>query len=442
MMNYFTDFGFRRKFTCFLLVLLSAILSLSAQQSLTLQEALAQAQNNQLYQARLAQVEVLKGQSEQAGKKLNPRLETDLESAVLTKHREDYAISVVFSNTWERGGPRELRQLIAQAELEQAALEAEHHLRTLTSEIRLAYLELLQLQRRVALLEGHSETVNQLLQFDQLRVQEGEIPSLNPEYLLAEVTVHAAEKGQLETQHRLAQYRLNVLMGAPVEAEHVVVEEQRQEAPLPVLDQVLSFALKNRADLKSMRSSIEQADFQIDMENATGKRDWEWGVGYQFGRDTLHSDDFFPSGIIEFVDSRHHLLKLNLTIPLPIGDNNSGNVASSIAAKRVRERELAHQESVIRSEVLSAYQEYQFNQQRGELYRQTLLPKLEENAQRLDAAYQLTGEDVTVWMGIQRDLLDAALQGLEADFQLQASVVKLEQAVGGSLEEVMQSSSP
>jgi outer membrane protein TolC len=442
MMNYLTHIDFQRQFTCFLLVLISAILSLSAQQNLTLQEALAQAQNNQLYQARLEQMEVLKGRLEQSGKKLNPRLETGFETEALSGEKENYRLSLTFLNTWERGGPRELRQQLAQHELEHAALEAEHHLRTVTSEIRLAYLELLRLQRRVALLEGHSERVNQLLQFDQVRVQEGEIPSLNPDYLLAEVTVHAAQKGQLATQHRLTQYRLNVLMGAPVEAEHVVVEEQIQEAPLPALDQVLSFALKNRADLKSLRTSIQHADFQINMERATGKRDWEWGVGYQYGRDTLHSDDFSPSGIIEFVDSTSHRLKLNLTIPLPMGDNNSGNLASAIAAKRVRERELAHAESVIRSEVLSAYQEYQFNQQRGELYRQTLVPKLQESVQRLQAAYQLTGEDVTVFMGIQRDFMEAALQGLEADFQLRASVVKLEEAVGGSLEEVMQSSSP
>ena len=123
MMNYFTKPHIQRKFTCFLLVLISAIFSLSAQQSLTLQEALAQAHNNQLYQARLAQIEVLKGRSEQAGKKPNPRLESELESAVISKDREDYVVSVLFSNTWERGGPRELRQQIAQAELEQAALK-------------------------------------------------------------------------------------------------------------------------------------------------------------------------------------------------------------------------------------------------------------------------------------------------------------------------------
>jgi cobalt-zinc-cadmium efflux system outer membrane protein len=442
MMNYLTDFGFQRKFSCFLLVLISAILPLSAQQNLTLQEALAQAQNNQLYQARLAQIEVVKARVQQAEKRPNPRLETEFETEAISGEKEDYKFLVNFLNTWERGGARGLRQQIAQAELEQAALEAEHHLRTLTSEIRLAYLELLRLQKRVVLLEGHSEKVNQLLQFDQVRVQEGEIPSLNPDYLFAEVTVHAAEKEQLETQRRLAQFQLNVLMGVPVETEHVVVEEQIREAAFPAQDQVLSFALKNRADLRNIRIAIGQADLQVSMENAVAKRDWEWGVGYRNARKSLGSEDFSPAGIIESVRSTSHELILSLTIPLPIADNNSGNLASAVAAKRVRERELAHAESVIRSEVLSAYQEYQFNQQRGELYRQTLLPKLQESAQRLDVAYQLTGEGVTVWMGIQRDFLEAAIQGLEADFQLRASVVKLEQAVGGSLEEVMQSSSP
>ncbi len=77
------------------------------------------------------------------------------------------------------------------------------------------------------------------------------------------------------------------------------------------------------------------------------------------------------------------------------------------------------------------------------MYRDTLVPKLQETLQRLETAYQLTGEaitGVTGWLDIQRELMEAALQGLKADFQVRASVVKLEEAVGGSLEEVMQSS--
>ncbi len=443
MMNYLTDFGFQRKFTCFLLVLISAILSLSAQQNLTLQEALAQAQNNQLYQARLEQLEVLRGRSEQAAKRPNPRLETEFETGALWGDADDNLISLVFSNTWERGGTRGLRQQIAQAELQQATLDAEDYMRVLSSHIRLAYLELLQLQRKASLLELHSERVSKLLQFDQVRVREGEIPSLNPEYLSTELTELEVRKREFETQRLLGGYRLNVLLGAPAETEQMAVEEGTQTERLPDLDQVLSFALENRADLRKIRSAIQQADLQVGMENAVGKRDWEWGVGYHYIGGGLKRDDFVPPGIIESATTASNLLELRLTIPLPLWDDNSGNLDAALAAKKVRERELAHAESVIRSEVLSAYQEYQFNQQRGELYRQTLVPKLQDNLQRLETAYQLTGEaitGVTGWLDIQRELMEAALQGLKADFQVRASVVKLEEAVGGSLEEVMQSS--
>jgi len=442
MMNYFTDFGFQRKFTCFLLVLISAIFPLSALQNLTLQEALAQARNNQLYQARLEQIEVLRAGLQQAEKRPYPRLETEFETGAISGDHDDYLLSLVFVQTWERGGKRGLRQQIAQAELQQVTLEAEDYLRVLTSDIRLAFLELLQLQRQVSLLEIHSERINKVLQFDQIRVREGEIPSLNPEYLSAELTELEVQKEEVDTQLWLARYRLNALLGASVETELVVVEEGAQQAVLPAKEQVLSFALKNRTDLLKIRTAIKQADLQISMEKAVAKRDWDLGLGYHRISNILHKEDFLPQGIIESAASTANLLELSLTIPLPLWDDNSGNLAAALAAKKVTERELAHAESLVRSEVLSAYQEHQFNQRKGELYRQTLVPKLQETLQRLEAAYQLIGESVTEWLDIQRDVMEAALQGLEADFQVRASVVKLEQAMGGSLEEVTQASSP
>ena len=442
MMNDLTDFGFYRKFTCSLLVLISATFPLSAQQNLTLQETLAQARNNQLYQARLEQIEVLKGKLQQAGKRLNPRLETEFETGAISGDREDHLVSLVFANTWERGGARGLRQQIAQAELQQATLDAEDYMRVLTSEIHLAYLELLLLQKQVSLLEIHSERINRVLQFDLIRVREGEIPSLNPEFLSTELAELEVQEGELENQLWLARYRLNVLLGAPAEREQVAVEEATQESALPAIEQVLSFSLKNRADLRKMRGTIAQADLQFSMEEAEAKRDWEWGVGYHRISGTLKRGDFVPQGIIESARSISNLLELSLTIPLPLWDNNSGNLAAALATKKVRERELAHAEFLVRSEVLSAYRAYQLNQRGVQLYRDTLVPKLQETLQRLEAAYQLTGESVLDWLGIQRRVLGAGLQGLEADFQLRASMVKLEQAVGGSLEEVMRSSSP
>ncbi len=441
-MNYFTDFAFQRRLACALLILVPATFSLRAQQELRLQEALAQAQNNQLYQARLVQIEVLQGKLQQAGRRPNPQIESEFETGAPWEDSNSYLLSLVLSQTWERGGKRDLRQQIAQADLEQASLEAEDYMRVLTSNIRLAFVELLQLQRQVSLLETHAERIERVLQFDQVRVREGEIPSLNPEYLLAELTELAAQRGEFVTQRFQVQYQLNTLMGAPVETEYGPVEEEQHEITLPSVEEVLRFASRNRSDLRKLRSAIQQADLEISMERAVAKRDWDLGLGYHLTRGAMESTDFRPQGIIDSADAGSNLVELRLTIPLSLWDDNSGNLSAAMAAKTVRERELAYAESLVQSEVLSAYQQFQFNQQRGELYRQNLLPKLEENLQRLEAAYQLTGEEVSEWLGTQREFLYAALQGLQADFHSRESVVKLEKAMGGSLEEVTLAPSP
>ena len=437
-MNDVAHSNFYRQFTLALLILVSSSAHLGAQQQLTLGEALNQAQNNLAYQAQLAQIQVLEAQLQQSEKRPNPNFEAEFETGALAGDGDDYLLSLLLVQTWERGDKRQLRQQIAQARLEQTLLEAENSLRVLTSEIHLAYMELSQSQKRLSLIESHRERIDNLLQLDLVRVEQGEIPTLNAAQLQTELTTLDALKGQLETERWRTQYQFNVLIGSPAETEYVTVEEDADPAPLPDVARALSFALSNRPDLKAMRAAVSQADLDVSMEQAVAKRDWEVGVGYHRIVGGLDAEDFVPQGILQSASSVDNLFHLTLSVPLPLWDDNSGNVAAAAASKRVRERQLAQAESLVRSQVLSAYQDHGLNQRTRELYQRNLVPKLEETSQRLEAAYQLTGEDLEQWVGIQEDLLDAALQGLEADFQVRQSVVKLQEAVGGSLAEVTQ----
>ena len=427
-----------RQFTLALLILVSFTMYLGAQQQLTLEEALNQAQNNLAYQAQLEQIQVLEAQLQQSRRRPNPNLEAEFETGALAGDGDDYLLSLLFVQTWERGDKRQLRQQIAQARLEQAVLAAQNSLRVLTSEIRLAYLELLRSRGRISLIESHQERIDNLLQLDLVRVEQGEIPTLNTAQLQTELTTLDALKGQLETQHRRMQYQFNILIGSPAEAEYVAVDQDMDPAPLPDASRALRFALSNRPDLKGMRAAVSQADLDVSMERAVAQRDWDVGVGYHRIVGGLDAEDFVPRGIFQSADSTDNLFHVTLSIPLPLWDDNSGNVAAAAASKRVRERQLAQAESLVRSQVLSAYQDYGLNQRTRELYQNNLVPKLEDNWQRLEAAYQLTGEDLGEWIGIQQDFLEAALAGLEADFQVRQSVVKLEEAMGGSLAEVTQ----
>ena len=437
-MNDLAHSNLYRQFTLALLILVSVTMHLGAQQELTLEEALNQARNNLAYQAQLEQIQVLEAQLEQSQRRPNPNLEAEFETGALAGDGDDYLLSLLFVQTWERGDKRQLRQQIAQARLEQAVLAAQNSLRVLTSEIRLAYLELLRSQGRTSLIESHQERIDNLLQLDLVRVEQGEIPALNTAQLQTELTTLDAQKGQLETQRRRMQYQFNILIGSPAEAEYVAVEQDMDPAPLPDAARALGFALANRPDLKGMRAAVSQADLDVSMERAVAQRDWDVGVGYHRIVGGLDAEDFVPQGILQSATSTDNLFHVTLSIPLPLWDDNSGNVAAAAASKRVRERQLAQAESLVRSQVLSAYQDYGLNQRTRELYQNNLVPKLEDNWQRLEAAYQLTGEDLGEWIGIQQDFLEAALAGLEADFQVRQSVIKLEEAMGGSLAEVTQ----
>jgi cobalt-zinc-cadmium efflux system outer membrane protein len=438
MMNDLAHSTFYRQFPLALLILGSFTLQLGAQQQLTLEEALDQARNNPAYQAQEQQIQVLEAQLQQADRRPNPQFEADYETEALSGNAGTQELSLLLVQTWERGGKRQLRRQIAQTRLEQAVLEAENYLRVLTSEIRLAYLELLWSQKRSSLTESHSERINNLLQLDLVRVEQGEIPTLNTDQLQTELTTLEAQKGQLETERWRTQYEFNVLIGSEAEAEYRVVEEETDAIELPDTDQALRFALANRPDLSALRTRVTRADLEVSMEEAVAKRDWDLGVGYHLTRGDLTADDFVPRGILQSADSATNSFHLTLSVPLALWDDNSGNIASRLAARGVRERELVQAESRVRSQVLSAFRAHRLNQRSRELYQNTLVPRLAENGQRLEAAYQLTGENLGEWIGIQQDFLEAALQGLEADFQARRSVIKLIEAVGGSLVEVTQ----
>ncbi|MEE8348071.1 MAG: TolC family protein, partial [Acidobacteriota bacterium] len=422
-----------RHFILALLILVPLTAHPGAQQTLTIEEALGQSRNNAAYQAQLEQIQVLEAQMQQSKKRPNPSFEAEYETGALSGDGDDYLLSLLLVQTWERGGKRELRQEIARTQLEQAVLEAENALRVLTSEIRLTFLELLWSQKRVSLIEAQRERINGLLQLDLVRVEQGEIPTLNASQIQTELTTLDALKAQLETERWKTQYQFNLLIGSPADAEYTAVEGDMESIPLPDVTRALSFALSHRPDLQTLRAAVSQADLEVRLEQAATKKDWDIGVGYHRIVGGLDQEDFVPQGLIESASSVDNLLHLTLSVPLPLWDDNSGNVAAAAATKRVRERLLAQAESLITGQVLSAYQAHRLNQRTRELYQTELIPRLEENQQRLEAAYQLTGENLEGWIGIQQDYLAAAQQELEADFQVSQAVIELEAAVGGSL---------
>ncbi|MBI4454952.1 MAG: TolC family protein [Acidobacteria bacterium] len=423
----------KKEITFVLLLLIFMIPTLLAQQPLTLQQALEQAPNNSFYQALLQRAEALKGKLQQAGKRPNPELESETDS---NSDGTDHLVSVVLLQKWERGGKRGLRQQIAQADLEEAELAAEDYLRVLNAEIRTAYLDLLRIEQRGKLHDTHIEKINTLIKLDEARVREGEIPNLNLDYL----RVHLARRTirRQSNQHKLTLYRLNTAIGAPLETEYVLQDNGEGKIPLPPAGQAINFALKNRPDLKKLRAAVERAQYEINMQNAVRKRDWNVALGYHRIRSTISRDDIVPTGLLQTIKDTSDLMELRLAIPIPLWDDNSGNISAALTTKKATQSELAQAEVAVRAAVLTAYQQYELAQRTDQLYHESFLPKVEETLGRLETAYQLTGEGLRDWISDQGELLDSALLRVETDFEMRKAVVELEKQIGGSLPQMMQ----
>jgi len=208
--------------------------------------------------------------------------------------------------------------------------------------------------------------------------------------------------------------------------------------PVPAAEQLVNFALKNRPNLKKQRLAVEEAQFQIEMEGAAAKRDWDLGVGYHRIHSEVRGDDFIPRDLIQSLTSTAHFLEFNITIPLPVWDNNSGNLAAAIEDKKLKELELTNAEAMVRREVLAAYERYQLSQRVSETYREELVPMIQERLRRIEGGYKLTGEDVSEWLESFQELAEATFQTVEADFQLKKAVLILERELGGSLQQALQ----
>ena len=401
-----------------------------------MQQALAQATNNRLYQAKLQRIEVLKGRLEQAGKRPNPELESKIDAVPAGG---DHVISVLLTQKWERGNKRDLRRQIADAELQQGVLEAEDYLRSLNAQIRIAYIDMLRIQKESSLHTTHAERINRMVRLDEVRVREGEIASLNLRHLLAEAARVSIEVAALESRRKVTLYQLNGLLGAAPETDYALRDEEPAATPLPTMEQAVAFALKNRPDLKGLRTALQQAEYQVSMEEAVTRRDWSVGLGYLHERAAIDAADIVPRGLIRSITDSNHLLQVMVAIPLPLLDNNSGNLSAALAEKKAREVELAHAENKVRTEIAVTLQTYRQNQGLRDLYGKTLIPNLEDDLRREEAAYELAATSLGDWLRDQLYLAESMVQSVEIDFGLRRAVIELEMLMGGSVQQALQS---
>lgn len=386
----------------------------------------ALAANGELAAARIG-IERGRARLRQAGLRPNPTLDFEQTTGRFTGAPGESERSIGVALPIELGGKRRRRIELAQAELEASEAEVADRERTLSAEVRASYAEALAALRELEITENLNNLDLQTTRFVQARVNEGETAPIELNLLRVEVDRLRSRRALVEGRLKVALIRLKTLAVLPA-AELLRLREDLATPMLPAppvsMDAAMDIALRSRPDLKLARlnEEVAQAGLKLARSDATPNVT-------AFSRYAVGSAVFDDTPVGVLVD-RDQLLTFGVSIDIPIFNRNQGakaEFAAAISQARTRREFL---ETVVRSEVQSAYARYEAAQAAVSTFEQGVIARSNDNIRVIRSAYELGQFSITDLINEQRRLLDSQKDFTEALAEQYRALADLQSALG------------
>lgn len=395
----------------------------SAEKPLTLDEAWRLAeQSNPALLAATAELQTSEGQISDTRGLLwnNPQLSTDQarRRAPLgggnTQTFPEWNLGL--SQTFEIAGQQGYRRKAAELDLAATREGIEDTRRRIRTEVELRFSRVLTLQNRISIEREALKLVEDAAAAVRKRVIAGEDSKLDGNLAKVEAERNRNQLTALQEQLTDARAELATLLQLPPADFPEVSGDIKSAAPDYTLDALLAGAA-SQPRLRSLELRESAARHRLDLERASVYPDIT--VGLTTGRDG-------PG------DGRERFNMLSLSVPLPLFKRNStgiGRAATELTRSRI-EKEAATRD--IPAQINALWQ--RMNSLRGRIDRLTgsVLPSLNEN-QRLSTTSYRAGEiGLLQLLVVNRQLLDARRDYLDATDELVQTRIVLERAAGWS----------
>ena len=328
------------------LLALSLIFSASARLAaapLSLDQAIARAlAHNRDLAAVSLDAEAARGRVDQAGLRANPVLDAGVQSDLLTGNDGGRKLDLGVSQAIPLGHRLREAQAAAAVDVTAAGANLANRRRLLAGEIAASYVEILALDRQIALRDRLLTVGTRLAELAGQRAKLGEVSSL-------EVTAAALE------QAKLAQEKISLLAERSAKLQTLKpllgLEPADEFEPAGDLESLLSALAEipagektawRRPDRRAAELAIERVEAEQRLARAEVRGDLTVGAGYEYERSPGSEAD--------------HLLGLKFSVPLPTRNKNQGRLRELRATHTRAERELAALDLAIASEVAAARQ--------------------------------------------------------------------------------------
>lgn len=331
-----------------------------------------------------------------------------------------YTIGAGISWTLELGQKRKARINYAKNESELTKLQFQDYLRNLFANATIGYIEALKSKVLLDVQKDSYENMLQLAKSDSIRYQLGDISKVTSQQSKLEASSLLNEVYQQESIQKQSVIALSDFTGSDITEELLTGNFNAFNRNFS-LNELISEALAQRADLLSSKQNINLAKSLINLEKANRVIDLGLSLGAQ--HNTIANNEIAPSPVSNAV---------NLGVSIPLKFSNRRNADLKIAQMKHTQAETEYKqiENIIRIEVTQAYHQYKSTQKQIQQFDNGILNDAKSILDGISYSYQRGESSILEVLNAQRTYNELRKNYFEILAENAVSLIELERKSG------------
>ena len=323
--------------------------------------------------------------------------------------------------TLELGGKRRARVDLAKNQSELSRIVLLDFFRNLRADASLGYVEALKSKALLDVQQDSYKNMLQLSKSDSIRYRLGTISLVTSKQSKLEAasllnSVYQAESTEQQAITALSVFLSdNKLTGRDVDGDFNAFNRDFG------IEDLLTQALNERADLLAAKQNTQVAKSQINLERANRKIDL--GLTAGVSHNTTATNEIAPSPAVNAV-------KLGVSIPLKFSNNRNAGLKIAEMAHSQSQLEYQQVEQSIRAEVMQAYQQYIATQKQVKQFHNGMLTEAKNILDGIIYSYKRGESSILEVLNAQRTYNDVRKDYYQALADNATALIELERKTG------------
>lgn len=402
------------------------------QEGITVDQVVAYAleHNGELLAAR-KEIDAANALVKQAALRANPKVDASLARTIIGT---DNNITVNGMLPLELGGRRPARIRVAERGLEMRRQDVANRERILAADARGKFGEALAAILKLGFDEDLIATSQRGYNLVAARVIEGGTAPLEQNMVLVELNSLRSMRETAEGKAQIEMLELRNLIGMTTdEPLRLSGDFNDVNVSLPTLAYATERALSERPDLKLAKAAESFAAARIEQARSEGRVDASLIAGYQRMDSSYPLNGINDAGKLSPIRSTFHYFTVGVSLDLPVRNKNQGAIEASIAEADGAQRRREFLELTVRSEVASAYAQYNSTARAAEIYRVGVKDQANANLDVVRQTYELGSKTLIDYLGEQRRFIGLQNGYIDALLDTYKARVKIERAVASPM---------